>query len=389
MIRPLKKEFLHSARAGTVVPLSATLSTSTLSSLKIFNRLRSGHAAFFDEYTSQHKRYSYITTDPYLIFTSRNDSVELELPSTPTGKYGKRASMKRNPLKKLQDILANYRTALIPGCPPFQGGAVGFFLTGLNTCRETGSVVLRMSESRFIFVDAVVAMDHVENKMWVIVNPGAREQELGFRKPDPDIWEHYYDEAENRIHALVSRLESVQDDEANKLESMGASPDFTVLSCNEFKTMAGGCLQEPSFLHIFHSLPQGINRNDIAPCLEKLPMHSRAAYFAFEDMQFLSLFQNIPDQARLKDFNMQNKDAPGNTRNEETAVCCSPFGPVFGYYAHSGASDFRISEQAIFGNQQAAYFQIRTMSASQTTFEQGYADYMKKALLFRQLFQKG
>jgi para-aminobenzoate synthetase component 1 len=52
----------------------------------------------------------------------------------------------------------------------------------------------------------IVAFDHVLGKAWVIVNPGAREQEMGFRKPESDQWGGLYDEAANKLLALHARL---------------------------------------------------------------------------------------------------------------------------------------------------------------------------------------
>ena len=54
-------------------------------------------------------------------------------------------------------------------------------------------------EAYFVFVDLVVAFDHVQNRNWVIVNPGAREQELGFRRPGPGEWAGLYDRAAERL----------------------------------------------------------------------------------------------------------------------------------------------------------------------------------------------
>jgi hypothetical protein len=71
---------------------------------------------------------------------------------------------------------------------------------------RTVMVDLDIPESYFVFVDMVVAFDHILNKSWIIVNPGAREQEMGFRRPEPDQWGRLYDEAATKLLALGSTL---------------------------------------------------------------------------------------------------------------------------------------------------------------------------------------
>ena len=129
-IKPSKNEFLDALRFGKILPLSAEIDAPGLTPLMAFEALRTGSYPVLLESARKNDkigRYSFVAADPYLIFKSRGDEVELSLPETPAGKYGKRASMNRKPLVKLRELLANYRTARVDGLPPFTGGAVGFF----------------------------------------------------------------------------------------------------------------------------------------------------------------------------------------------------------------------------------------------------------------------
>jgi para-aminobenzoate synthetase component 1 len=211
-IRPSKEAFLEATRRETILPLSVGLGPG-LTPLAAVERLRVfGHPALLESARVNEKtgRYSFVTADPYLIFRSTGDTVELSLPAAPTGKYGRRATMKRKPLQKLRELMANYRTGPAPGLPPFTGGAVGFFsydfARQIERLPQKATNDLDIPEAYFIFVDLVIAFDHVLNKAWAIVNPGAREQEMGFRKPGPDQWGRLYDEAVERISTVVRRL---------------------------------------------------------------------------------------------------------------------------------------------------------------------------------------
>jgi aminodeoxychorismate synthase component I len=212
-IRPTKEAFLEATRQGTILPLSLELGQPDLTPLAALEAVRTaGHSALLESARVNEKtgRYSFVTADPYLIFRSKGDTVELSLPATPAGKYGRRATMKRRPLQKLRELMSNYRTALIPDLPPFTGGAIGFFsydfVRQFEKIPRRATADLDLPEACFLFVDLVIAFDHVLNKAWVIVNPGAREQEMGFRRPDPDQWARLYDEAAERISAVVDRL---------------------------------------------------------------------------------------------------------------------------------------------------------------------------------------
>ncbi len=148
-------------------------------------------------------RYSFVTADPYLIFRSKGDEVELSLPATPQGKYGRRATMHRRPLQKLRELMANYRTERVAELPPFTGGAIGFFsydfVRQFEQIPRRAAADLDIPEAAFIFVDFVIAFDHVLDKTWVIVNAGARGQEMGFRRPEADQWGRLYDDAAVRL----------------------------------------------------------------------------------------------------------------------------------------------------------------------------------------------
>jgi aminodeoxychorismate synthase component I len=212
-IEPSKEIFLAAARHGKISPLFAEIPKADLAPLDALKAVESaGHPVLLESARVHDKigRYSFVTAGPYLIFRSTGDSVELSLPATPKGKYGRRASMNRKPLLKLRELMANYRTERVPGLPPFTGGAVGFF--SYDFVRQVEKVPhaamkdLDVPEACFLFVDAVIAFDHLAGKSWVILNPGAREQEMGFRRPDPDDWGRLYDEAAEKLSALYSTL---------------------------------------------------------------------------------------------------------------------------------------------------------------------------------------
>jgi len=198
-----------------MLPLYAELDAPEITPLSALHALRPlGHPVLLESARVNGKtgQYSFVTADPYLVFRSKEDTVELHWMAAPEGKYGKRATLKRKPLLKLRELMANYRTARVDGLPPFTGGAVGMFsydfVHQFEELPRTTQDDLAIPDAIFLFVDLVVAFDHLANKSWVIVNPGAREQEMGFRKPEQDQWGRLYDQAVERLNDIAVKLKA-------------------------------------------------------------------------------------------------------------------------------------------------------------------------------------
>jgi para-aminobenzoate synthetase component 1 len=118
--------------------------------------------------TSALGRYSYVTADPFQWRTCAADSVA-----------------RLRPLRALQHQLRHYRTATLPGLPPFQGGAAGLF--GYDLCHEIERLP-RAAVDDFQtpalavgLYDWVLSFDHGERRAWLVstglpaTEPHARE----------------------------------------------------------------------------------------------------------------------------------------------------------------------------------------------------------------------
>jgi aminodeoxychorismate synthase component I len=126
---------------------------------------------------------------------------------------------------------------------------VGFFSYDfahqIENLPRHAAVDLEIPEAYFIFVDLVVAFDHVLDKCWVIVNPGAREQELGFKRPDPEQGDRLYDEAADRISTAIARLQAAaRAGDATSFEvkhTGGEHPLASNLTQARFESMVARC----------------------------------------------------------------------------------------------------------------------------------------------------
>lgn len=333
-IKPSKNEFLDALQSGKIPPLSAELDLPGLTPLAALEALRGeGYPVLLESARKNDRigRYSFVTADPYLIFRSRGDVVELSLPATPVGKYGRRASMNRKPLVKLRELLANYRTARVDGLPPFTGGAVGFFSYDfahqIEKLPRQALVDIDIPEAYFVFVDMVIAFDHILDKAWVIVNPGARKQEMGFRRPEPDQWGRLYDEAADRLLALSSKLEAkdgmsdVLFSEKSAQERISLTPNMTK---DEFESMVVKCKEYIAAGDIYQAnlsqrLSASMNNADplrLYKILRNINPSPFAAYLDFGDLQLVSssperlvrLHRNIADTRPIAGTRRRGRD---------------------------------------------------------------------------------
>ena len=300
-LRPSKEEFLNFVREGRIIPLAAEVDARVVTPLLALAALRPlGYPVLLESVrVNEHTgRYSFVTADPYLIFRSQGDTVDLNWTAAPKGKYGMRASLRRKPLQKLRELLGNYRTERIEGLPPFTGGAVGFF--SYDFVRQIEKIPRRavddlgIPEACFLFVDLVVAFDHVEGKAWVLVNPGAREQEMGFRRPESDAWGRLYDEAAERLALLTAMLHAPPP--PAEAPTLSASPMTANMDRERFEAMVRRCKEYIAAGDIYQA---NLSQRFSAPTAGRDPLHLYdilrginpspfAAYAEFGDMTLVS-----------------------------------------------------------------------------------------------------
>jgi para-aminobenzoate synthetase component I len=108
-------------------------------------------------------RYSFVTADPFATLFVRGNAVFAPAPKRyPSG----------NPWAALAELLAPFRTATVPGLPPFQGGAAGLF--GYGLCHHVERLPpprrdeFRVPDMAVGLYDWVFAFDHHEGTAWLI-----------------------------------------------------------------------------------------------------------------------------------------------------------------------------------------------------------------------------
>ena len=112
-------------------------------------------------------RYSFIGSDPFLVFSSRGGDIQLV-------SHGDLISLRGNPFDILREQLNRYKIDKSKYPVPFIGGAVGYF--GYDLCHfienlpATTTDDLMLPDSCIAFYDSVLAYDHVENRVYTIAS---------------------------------------------------------------------------------------------------------------------------------------------------------------------------------------------------------------------------
>ena len=197
------------------VPKGYTASLCKRLGLKIepvdaYAALRAGGYAFLLESARTGPdtgRYSFVGSEPALIFKSKGDEVEI-LNGTGTRKF------RADPIKELKGIFERYKYAGDTSAP-FTGGACGYF--GYDLCRRFEKVSSLAKDDTaipdifLIFSDTVVAFDHLKKDIKIISavhNKGS--------------FDRAYDDARERIERAEERLVRVRSTEHRAQRKSGS-----------------------------------------------------------------------------------------------------------------------------------------------------------------------
>ncbi|NOY79622.1 MAG: anthranilate synthase component I [Kiritimatiellaeota bacterium] len=199
MFVPTFKEFESLARTANLIPVYREHLADTETPVSAFSRFVEDAQAFLLESVEGGERwgrYSFIGVDPTAVFTVRDGTARL------TFRDGRTHVVYRgwSPFEALRNVLAGVRPAVVPGLPPFWGGAVGYL--GYETAREyeklpSPKTPMNWPTAALMLTDKMVVFDNVRHTMKVTALA---------RTDDFSDAESAYNDARRRIEALESRL---------------------------------------------------------------------------------------------------------------------------------------------------------------------------------------
>jgi anthranilate synthase component 1 len=187
------------AREGNLIPVCREILADLETPVSAFLKVHRGPYGFLLESVEGGEkwgRYSFLGTEPALVFRARGREVEIETPGTGTTR-----EIVDDPFEALRRLLARYRPVAVPGMPRFAGGAVGHI--GYDMVRAFERLPrllpddLGLPEACLLLTESLLVFDNVAQKIKIVSHVHVREGES---------LESAYDAAVARIDTLVSRL---------------------------------------------------------------------------------------------------------------------------------------------------------------------------------------
>lgn len=197
MIFPSFEEFKKKLSEGNLVPVWKEILADFDTPVSAFKKIETGDFSFLLESVEGGEkwgRFSFLGTEPSVIFRSKGSKIEIT-------ENGETTEIEGDPIEELRKLHARYKPVNEPGLPRFHGGAVGYFCYDIvrfvEDLPEIGKDELGLWDSLFIITDTVLVFDNVNHKIKIIYNAYVE---------DASESETCYKKAVERIDEITERL---------------------------------------------------------------------------------------------------------------------------------------------------------------------------------------
>ncbi len=196
MYYPTLKEFIKKSKKGNLIPVYREILADFETPVSAFTKIDTGDYAYLLESAEKGEkmgRYSFLGSNPSLIFKSKGRRVEI----ISDGK--KEVRKVSDPLIALKKLMAQYKFVKVKELPRFIGGMVGYLSYDMvrffEKLPDKNQDDLNLPDAIFLLTDTILIFDHLEHKIKVISNAHI--------KKNP---EKAYQEAIGKIEGLISQL---------------------------------------------------------------------------------------------------------------------------------------------------------------------------------------
>ncbi|MFA6357146.1 MAG: anthranilate synthase component I [Candidatus Omnitrophota bacterium] len=174
LIKPDLKEFLNFSKKANVIPVYQEINADLDTPVSAFLKLEQGDYSFIlESIEGQEKiaRYSFIGTNPSLVFKSKGKQIEIiDTQKNKTKKFVVLGS----PLDEIKRIMQDFRSVQVPGLPRFYGGLVGY--VGYDTVRFFENIPdknkddLNIPDILLILTDTLLIFDRLNHSIKILSN---------------------------------------------------------------------------------------------------------------------------------------------------------------------------------------------------------------------------
>ncbi len=197
--KPTKEEFVKLSDKGNLIPVYKEILADMETPVSAYIKIGDSDFAFLLESVEGGEnigRYSFLGSEPSLVFKSKGQNVELIY----NNNFQENFITEQNPLDELRSILDRYKPVIDPNLPPFFGGAVGYASYDIvRTLEQIPDIVnddLSLPDCFFMITDNIIIFDRLKHKMTIVYNAHIRDG-------NP---EKTYDEAIHQIEILHEKF---------------------------------------------------------------------------------------------------------------------------------------------------------------------------------------
>lgn len=171
MVSPSYEQFLENLERGNLVPVWEEVLADYDTPVSVFRKIDSPDYSFLFESVEggdKWARYSFLGTEPSVVFRSKGHSIEIMRSG------GETETFTGDPILALRDLLSPYRPVSAEELPRFHGGAVGYFgydmIRFIEDVPDTSPDELGLWDSVYMIMDTVLAFDNITSKIKIISN---------------------------------------------------------------------------------------------------------------------------------------------------------------------------------------------------------------------------
>ncbi|MDD2752108.1 MAG: anthranilate synthase component I, partial [Candidatus Omnitrophica bacterium] len=213
MYYPDLNEFLKLTKQGNVIPVYKEINADLDTPVSAFLKIGESEYAFLLESVEEQEnvgRYSFLGSNPALVFRSKGKSIQLIAPQK---KEIRRFITKTDPLDEIKKLMQGFKPVTIKGLPRFCGGLVGYF--GYDIVRffenipDKNEDALKLSDAVFLLTDTILVFDHINHTIKIVTNiilPKDKAKLTDAQKSK------FYREGLEKIEAIQKKLDSCVND---------------------------------------------------------------------------------------------------------------------------------------------------------------------------------